>query len=464
MSEEAQHARLGPSNHRWPNCPGSIREEARYPDIAGEAAVDGTGSHLLLELCLQNNVPAAQYEQQIIGVNHHDSPNGWMVLPDRIKRVQMCLDYVSRRVNELKENFPGCVVTVESECRSDPGSGYGRDDWWGTVDITIMSKHPMDGAIYFIEVCDYKDGRGYVSEKKNTQLISYLFGKMLPYIRYQNTDNKWIFASERVEGCRMTIVQPKTTPVVRYQCSTRIDDMLNPATVVESANGLAWAASLTDDPDAVLISGKHCQWCKANPKRGGHCTAATDKSLQTVENMNTELVTTGDDQSLFEHIKTAVADPSSLTVERLSELADAEAGFQAAFDKVKKEITDRLEQGIKVPGYEMQPGPSKRVWIGDEDEVVKKLKSRRLKKDDIYPAKLISPAAVLKLDKLKDDQKARIEKDMISVLAGKLVLKKVAHRDTNDVESNSAELMFADVPVAAPVEEKSEPAAEVSFF
>ena len=45
------HARLGPSNPRWTKCPGSVREEMFYIDIPGEAAIDGTGSHLLLEMC-----------------------------------------------------------------------------------------------------------------------------------------------------------------------------------------------------------------------------------------------------------------------------------------------------------------------------------------------------------------------------------------------------------------------------
>ena len=73
------HARLGPSNHRWPHCPGSIREEANYPDVSGEAAIDGTGSHLLLEMCLDNNVLAIQYDQQIIGANSPEHTGGWLV-------------------------------------------------------------------------------------------------------------------------------------------------------------------------------------------------------------------------------------------------------------------------------------------------------------------------------------------------------------------------------------------------
>jgi len=449
----SQHARLGPSNHRWPHCAGSVREEVQYVDIAGPHAIDGTGSHLLLEMCLQNNVSAVQYDQQIIGVNHEDQPNGWLITPDRIKRVQMCLDYITRRVNELKEQFPGCNVSVEAEARSNPGEAFGRDDWWGTCDITITARHPMTGEVYFIEVCDYKDGRMYVSEKNNSQLTAYLFGKMLKHIKIadhmnQGLVDKWpLFRTNTIGGFRMSICQPKTNPVIRYVCTTQPDDNMSMESLIQSVYKLADAAELTDDPNALLTPGKHCRWCKANPKRGGHCTAETDQSLLTVENMSTEIVTTGTEQSLFEYINKAVADPKSLTVEQLGELADAEAGFQAAFDKVKTEIEDRIDQGIAVPGYAKVPGNGSNVYSVSDEVVEKKLKACRLKKGDIYPAKLISPAQVMKLKELTDVQKERLQKEIITHVAGKLTLKQVER--TKAVEAGKdADLMFADVPVA----------------
>jgi len=469
------HARLGPSNKRWPICPGSVREEERYEDIAGAAAIDGTGSHLLLELCLTNNANAMQYDQQIIGVNHHDNPGGWLVAPDRIVRVQMALDYITRRVRELKDQFPGAKVDVESECKSDPGGAFGRTDWWGTCDVTIIARHPMTGEVYFIEVADYKDGRMYVSEKDNSQNISYLFGKMRGYVA-SGPDKCRPFNALKVAECRMTIIQPKTNPVVRYQCSTRMDDNISVASVITAAEQLSVAAYATDDPDAPLVPGKHCQWCKANPKRGGHCDAESKQSLQVVENMsNTEITTTGQSQSLFELISQVMADPKSLTEAKLSELADAEDGIKAVFDKVRTEIGDRIDQGIKVPGYAKLPGNGSNVWNETEDVIAKKLKGRRLKNADIYPAKLISPAQVLKLDSLTDEQKERIKKDLITYKAGALSLKKVAHDtqdeklvaqcDTDDVQSKSAaQLMFAGVPKLEVVEEATTKTEEISFF
>lgn len=447
------HARLGPSNHRWPNCPGSVREEANYPDIPGEAAIDGTGSHLLLEMCLENNVPAIQYDQQIIGANHPDHTTGWLVGIERIQRVQMCLDYVSRRVKELKAEFPGCTVTVEAESKADPGALFQRDDWWGTCDITILCRQKHTGELYFIEVCDYKDGRGYVNAKDNSQLQSYLIGKLRPYI------------NKPPQGCRMSIVQPKTNPVIRYQCSTRPEDGLTVKGIMSTAIDLHRAAVATDDPNAPCISGKHCQWCKANPKRGGHCVTATEQSIQVVTKMsNTEVATVN--LPMFEQVSQVIADPKSLTSDQLAELLSAKDALMAAFDKCEAEIVERIEQGQQVNGYAMQPGRVTRKWNEPEEEIVKKLKSRKLKLDDIYPKKLASPAQILKSDKLTDAQKKRIESDLVSEVAGKLTLKKVAHNvaqsSTNDVQS--VQQMFASVPASTEPTATDSGDNEISFF
>ena len=174
------HARLSPSNHRWPNCPGSVREEARYPDIAGESAIDGTGSHLLLEMCLIEDVTPNYYEGRIIGVNHEDKPEGWLVSQDRIDRVWMCLNYINRRKEELLTQYPGATIQVQAETQTNPGGMFGRTDWKGTADVTITAL--IDNRAVFIEVVDYKDGRGWVNAEGNSQLISYLGGQMRPWI------------------------------------------------------------------------------------------------------------------------------------------------------------------------------------------------------------------------------------------------------------------------------------------
>lgn len=452
------HARLGPSNHRWPNCPGSIREEANYEDVAGEAAIDGTGSHELLELCLNNGVRADAYDGQIIATNHPDNLGGWLVSIERCERVQMCLDYVARRHKELSQTHHKVIVTAET--KSDPGGMFGRDDWWGTVDITITAKN-AEGHVHFIEVIDYKDGRGWVHVKDNTQLISYMGGKLRPHIA-TGPSLTAPFDTSRIPVVRMTIVQPKTNPVVRYEDEASSHVMLR----VEE---LARAAALTDDPEAPLIAddkgGKgYCRWCKHKP----NCSAESTRSVETMNAMSNDIIAT-DGQSLFELVAQSIDKVSELTNDQLTELADTEAGMMSVFDKLKTEIQNRIEQGQSVPGYSMQPGRASKVWSENEEAMVKVFRARKLKQDDYYPKKLISPAAALKLANLTADQKKKLEEKYVTVKAGKLSLQRVAHAK----DEKSTEMMFADLPsslfndkdvaqdTTVVVQSKSE---EVSFF
>ena len=444
------HARLSPSNHRWVHCPGSVREEAQYPDVSGEAAIDGTGTHLLVELCIENSEMAEDYLGRIIGVNDPDKPEGWLVCEERAKRAQMCLDYIDRRFKELEAEFPNAHIKVEAESKADPGGFFGRTDWHGTADVTISVFEEGVPGLRFLEVVDYKDGRGYVSEKDNSQLLSYLGGKMRPYVG-SGPELVRPFKTEKIGACRMTIVQPKTNPAVRYQdCTSQY--------AMDKLIELEEAAYATDDEDAPLTPGKHCQWCKANPERGGHCTAATEQSLETVKNMSTELVMK-DGQSLFEYIGQMVADPKSLTVEQLAELADARDPLVSAFDKVMEEIQNRIEQDIEVPRYAMVPGKRSYVWGASEEEMAKVFKGRRMKQDDYAPRKILSVAQMRKSDILTDDQKKRIEKDYVVEKAGKLSLKRVGDNYQAKVEKDVT-MMFGDVQQETPAEES----APVSFF
>ena len=432
------HARLGPSNHRWPHCPGSVREEANYEDIAGAAAIDGTGSHELLELCLENNVRADTYIGMIIGTNHHDQPMGWYIDDDRVARVQMCLDYVSRRHRELTEQYPNGVITVESESKSNPGGLVGRDDWWGTVDITITVME--DGQCLFIEICDYKDGRMWVSVadrdgQLNTQLVSYGLGKMRSHIG-SGPEKVRPFISKNVGKLRLSIVQPKTNPPVRYEDVT-VDQM------VVMIDLLSMAASKTDDPDAPCIpdnkGGKgYCQWCKHRKD----CVALLQQPIDMVKTMTNTVVVAG--SSLFETIEQTFTGIEQMSELQLADLLDTRAGLNAAYDRVNAEIQCRVDAGKHVPGYEMRPGRMSQKWIDDDESIEAKLKSRRLKKSDIYPQKLISPAAVMKLSGLTEMQKKKIKEELIVEVAGKMALTKVARTEAKRVEKD-VQSMFSGV-------------------
>lgn len=386
------HARLGPSNKRWPYCPGSVREEAKYPDTSSDAAVDGTGSHLLLEACLIHGVQAKAYLGQTIGQGDEEMPMGWFIEQDRVDRVQMCLDYIEERYYQLGMQYDTdenpVRITVETESISNPGEAYDRDDWWGTCDVTISVIDQNDDKL-FVETVDYKDGRRFVDEKFNTQLIAYLHGK--------------VYDSLTCTRGAMTIVQPKTSRPIRTH-EIDIKDLQH------EADKLAVAAAATDDSRAPLIPGKHCHdFCKHK------------KNCDTFKNQKVKEVSFMDNMSIVERVTNHI---STLSPDELSAILKAEKTFTDAFKKAREEAVHRLETGHNVPGYTISTGNAKRVWNEDEATMVTKFKGMKLKQKDYYPPKLISPAQAENCPELTDIQKKNLNK-YISVVDGKPTLKEV---------------------------------------
>ena len=406
------HAKLSPSNHRWAHCPGSVREEAGYPDTAGEAAIDGTGSHLLLEMCLKEGKEAHSYVGQTIGEGDEEKPLGWFVDEDRAVRVQQCLDYVEYRIGQLAERFPEAdPILVEAESRSYPGRVVKPEvtDWWGTCDITITVK--TKGVAVYIEVVDYKDGRGFVSAQDNSQLWSYLIGKAY---------------GPRLSSlqARMVIVQPKTNPPVRYSEEVGTTEIGN------KAQELAAAARATEDPEAPVKAGSWCGWCKANVKRGGHCTA-TLKGEGTM----TDLIVT--DKSLAQAVD-VVGDLANATPEALAQVLELDKKVSDIAKLVKEEALRRLNLGQSIPGYHLGDGPAKRVWTSDEDAVAA-LKKAKLKQDEYAPRTLLTVAQAEKL--LGKGAFEKVESAVTSVAGNKILKKGEPKKETKQVVD-----LFADVP------------------
>ena len=391
------HARLSPSNKRWPKCAGSVREEAKYPpQPAGAAAIDGTGSHVLLEMCIKSGDSADMHIGETIGINHPDKPGGWTVDQQRAQRVNNCLDHIDNRVKELKIQFPHHDVSIESESQSNPGAMFGRNDWYGTCDVTIIVTDPFTERLLHLETIDYKDGREFVPVEDNSQLISYAGGKLF---------GRW--EPGYPQQIRITIVQPKTNPVVRFADYTT-------ETFTPVLNELANAANRTDDPDAPLIAGEHCQWCTHKP----HCTAGVSDSIELLETINEDVV------------KTLLTDVTTLAAVELAKLMDARPAIEAVFAQVEEELQHRVEQQLPEAmnvGYEMRPGRESKKWAEDNDVIIKMLRARGFKKPDYYPEKLVSPAQALQFPNLTDAQRETILKKYIKTIPGKSKLTRVRH-------------------------------------
>jgi hypothetical protein len=396
------HAKLSPSGaYRYLACPGSVREEAKYPEQpSGPGAVDGTHSHTLLEHCLKAFIdPLA-----MIGLGLTDHEGDFVVDKERAARVKVAFDYV-HKVDNL-----GLKVLTES--RVSPAHLIGRTDMDGTVDIQIHGPEVL-------EIADYKDGMNLVEAKDNPQLELYALGVLaglgLP------VNGVYPFKS-----VKMTIIQPKLAvkglPVITSHVMTVPEVLaLIPKYVVGGA--------ATEKPDAPLIPGeKQCKYCRASgcSARGQAAMAAAGVAFPVLTaQKDTYLPSTAASTQVAEQ------DPGTMTNERLCEILEAAPLMRQMIEQAEAEAQRRMESGVTIPGLKLVNGRGSQVWNLDEEQIAEKLKGMGVPKDAIWVTKLVSPAQAKKLSWVKRDGTAKqlterqlktLETEYISKLGGKLTV------------------------------------------
>jgi len=397
------HAQLSPSKRsRWALCPGSIREEAKYPETGGgPAAIDGTHSHTLLERCIGSSEPAAAY----IGASLTDHEGTFIVDKARAERVQIALDYIAKRVAE--ESTPFLVPKVISETRVDPEHLLGRDDLSGTVDVQI---HGYD----LLELIDYKDGMGVVSAEGNLQLEQYAYGVLAGFKLPVN-------GTYPFKMVRMTIIQPKLA--LRGMPAVTWHDVPVSKLLADMGTIVAQAAA-TDRPDAPLVPGdSQCKFCRAK----GSCSALANNVMKEVGIMFQPVVT----QTLDVAQQSADKDPSTMDDAQIAQIMEAAPLMRQLLEGVEAEALRRMQAGQTIPGLKLVNGRGSRAWALPEAEMAEKLVKMGIPKGAVYETKLVSPAKAEKLTwekrdgtkvQLTERQLKRMDQEYVAKMAGKLTV------------------------------------------
>ena len=367
----SDHAKLSPSKrHRWAVCPGSIREEAKYPDDGGgPAAIDGTHSHTLLEHCIKNGLsdPLDQ-----VGEKFADHEGEFVVDKDRAHRVKLAINYIIER-------SVGGIFKVVSEQKVDPEHLLGRKDLSGTVDCQIIGDD-------WIEIIDYKDGMGVVSAEGNMQLEQYAYGVLAGYKLPINVPYP-------VSRVIMTIIQPKLglkgMPIITSH-EVKVSDLLS------NLGTIVMQAAATDQPDAPLVPGdSQCKFCKAK----GSCAALASNVMKEVGIMFQPAVINPMDVAQ----QSADKDPTTMDDAQLRQIMEAAPLMRQLLDGVEKESLRRLKAGQAIPGLKLVHGRGSRAWALPEDQIAEKLVKMGIPKTAVYETKLVSPAKAEKLTWKKRD-------------------------------------------------------------
>ena len=429
----SDHAKLSPSKRsRWALCPGSIREEAKYPDTgSGPAAVDGTHSHTLLEHCIKNGLSDPMDQ---VGETFTDHEGTFKVDADRAARVKTAIEYIDQRKTELVlSGVQGAYILTES--RVDPEHLLGRSDLSGTVDCQIIG-----GDV--LELIDYKDGMGVVSAEGNLQLEQYAYGVLAGYKLPHNVTYPF-------STVRMTIIQPKLAlrgmpPITSYEVPVR-HLMATMGTIIVQA-------AATDRPDAPLVPGEsQCKFCRAK----GSCSALANNVMKEVGIMFQPVVT----QTLDVAQQSADKDPSAMDDAQIAQIMEAAPLMRQLLEGVEKEALRRMQAGQVIPGLKLVNGRGSRAWALPEEEMAEKLVKMGIPKGAVYETKLVTPAKAEKLTWSKRDgtevqlterQLKRMEQEYVVKMAGKLT---VAHEsDSRPAVVTNAAPLFSAVEAAPAAE------------
>jgi hypothetical protein len=392
------HAMLSPSKRsRWALCPGSIREEAKYPDEgSGPAAIDGTHSHTLLEHCIKAGLTDPMDQ---VGETFTDHEGTFKVDADRAARVKIAIDYI-------RERSMNGMFKVISEQRVDPKFLLGRDDLSGTVDCQIIGPD-------WVELIDYKDGMGVVTAEGNMQLEQYAYG-VLAELKLP-VNGAYPFAD-----IRMTIIQPKLSlkgmaPITFSEVPVS-NLMANMGTIITQA-------AATDKPDAPLVPGdSQCKFCRAK----GSCAALASNVMKEVGVMFQPVTQLPDVAQ-----QSANKDPSTMDDAQIAQIMEAAPLMRQLLEAVEKEALRRMESGQIIPGLKLVNGRGSRAWALPEDQMAEKLIKMGIPKTAVYETKLVSPAKAEKLTwekrdgtkvALTDRQLKRMEQEYVVKMAGKLTV------------------------------------------
>jgi len=437
------HARLPPSSrYRWAACPGSVREEAKYPeqDSSSPGAIDGTHSHTLLEHCLKNGLWSVE---SVIGMTLSDHEGSFVVDAARGYRVQEALDYVYKRCHEL--NAP----VIYAESRVDPEYLLGRSDMAGTVDIQIHAE--SDGVL---ELIDYKDGMNPVEAEGNEQLEQYAFGVLaglkipinLPY---------------PFHTVRMTIIQPKMA--LRNLPIITSHDVNVKKLIQDDVGTIILQAKATDDPNAPLVPGeKQCKYCRAAGScaaRANHALSSAGLVFPSIFNQPAEVreVTPTSFVDELSH-QSALTDPNTLSDDKLVQIIEATPLIKQMIEKAEEEALRRMKSGISMKGLKVVSGRGSREWALPEEEMASRLTKMGIPKSEIYETKLISPVKAEKLTWTKKDELKKLSERQLKTLETEYISKKAGKLTVALESDNRPAVVFDAAPLfsAVTVEEKPE--------
>lgn len=354
------HARLSASSaDRWMNCPGSIRMSAGIEEAPSTFAAEGTAAHALAEHCLRHGFLADRFlgwwvdpnpGEGMLAVGKSHLVGAFEVTEEMAEAVQVYLDYARSIIK------PGDEWELEQTL--DHLSRY-HPDFGGTADLTVYKPEEKH-----LIVIDYKHGRGVAVEvPNNPQLLKYAFGAAT---RMHN---------RQLEKVTIVVVQPRCPHPAGPVRSWTVDAV----DLLDFAADLVAAAKRTEDPDAPLVPGDWCKFCKA----AAVCPALRNKVNESAM------------ADFSEAGELTVADPATYDAATLARTLREVDLIEDWCKSVRNFAHHEAEAGRTVPGFKLVATRALRKWKNEDDALIDLRLNHDMQDEHIYTEpKMHSPAQI----------------------------------------------------------------------
>ena len=375
---EREHALFAPSSaYTWIECAASTAAQIGQPDESSEFADEGTAAHILMKRCFDDDTDTQACIGDVIKVGERE----FEVDDEMAEYVQMYVDGVRDRVAAYE--LAGATVTLLIEQRLSIEHITGEKGAKGTIDTGILAVFPNGRAT--AESRDLKFGRGVeVEVVQNYQQMIYAAALLEEYSDFMEFDT-----------VNLVIHQPRVTEapaewqITPAQLLEWIDTVARPA----AERGQLYIDSADFAPLQVSDFNpgeKQCRFCKAKAV----CPALAIH-IETI--VGAEFEKLADIAASDEPAERTAGDVMMLDNAALGTIYPALPLIESWGKAVLARIEHELLNGQAVPGVKLVQGRrGHRQWSSAE-EAEKLLKAMRLKSDQMYNFKVISPTQCEKL-------------------------------------------------------------------
>ena len=314
------------ASHRWLHCSASVKKPDTGRRPSGTAAKEGTAAHLLLSWILAHKALNERPPiPKVIEVEGEQFPVERSLLQS--------LSEMSDLWNDADE--------VWSEISTIPFPSF-ASACGGTADLITWTEK---GQV--LHVCDFKYGRGYVSEVGNTQLLLYALGA----IRH---------SGKKPQLIHLSIYQPRAPGHERSPLRTWT---VESEVLKKRLLPLLEALQRARDTPEQMEAGEWCKWCDHQPT----CPA-------------------------WQTMMTGLHESDQASHETLVELGRLRGALKSWIDGVDALLKSHLQAGKTLDTVKLVHGPGRRRWSVEHAILVESLPTmiRSAVEDDIFTLKSVA--------------------------------------------------------------------------